>query len=257
MKLKFITAAVVASAVVSGPVFAASAKFAATYDNDPVLVDVTSTAGEVIDTNAEMDLATLHVANWKELLIGVSAQVNLLTFTQAKGKNDAVTSTAKAEGSVRVGVTVVPEGTEGACTSAWHNTALFAHPGPVTFSSRMQELSVTVDLDVVGSIPDVCDATCIADNLSIDGDVTVALALDTTAAHHFNFVADDLTSGTYDVIACYDLDALADANNMDGNEANAKAAIGPRIVTVQEVRATKGGVIDETCGVEGGDPTCP
>ena len=158
---------------------------------------------------------------------------------------------------MRVGLAVVPEGTAGACASAWADESLFAHPGPVTFSSRMQELSVTTGLDVVGSIPEVCDADCIDANLGIDGDVTVALGLDTTAAHHFNFVADDLTSGTYDVIACYDLSALADNNDIDGNAANAKAAIGPRMITVQEVRATKGGIIDETCGTDGGDPTCP
>lgn len=238
---------------------AASAKFAATYDNDPVMVDVESygdagMSGEKTGTVAEMDLATIHVANWKELLVGVSAQVNLVTFTEAKGKNGEGTSTAKAEGSVRVGLTVVPEGTTGACASAWTNNTLFAHPGPVTFSSRMQELSVTTNLDVAGSIPGFCDAQCITDNLSIVGDVTVALGLDTTAAHHFNFVADDLTSGTYDVIACYDLDALADNNGIDGNTANAKAAIGPRIITVQEVRATKGGIIDETCDPDVGDP---
>lgn len=254
MKIKKImTSTILASAVVSVPVYAASAKFAATYDTDPVLVEVTDTGlanGVVMDSTAEMDLATIHVANWKELLVGVSAQVNLVTFTEAKGKNGGGTSTAKAEGSVRVGLTAVPEGTVGACASAWADESLFAHPGPVTFSSRMQELSVTTSLDVVGAIPGVCDAACIESSLSIEGDVTVALGLDTTAAHHFNFVADDLTSGTYDVIACYDLSALADNNDIDGNSANAKAAIGPRIVTVQEVRATKGGIIDETGATE-------
>jgi hypothetical protein len=246
---KLITSTFLAGSVVSIPAYAASAKFAATYDTDEVLVaveDIGLSNGAVMDSTAEMDLATIHVANWKELLVGVSAQVNLVTFTEAKGKNGEGTSTAKAEGSVRVGLTVVPEGTVGACASAWVDETLFAHPGPVVFSSRMQELSVTTSLDVVGAIPDVCDAQCIADNLSIEGDVTVALGLDTTAAHHFNFVADDLTSGTYDVIACYDLSALADNNNTDGNAAYAKAALGPRIVTVQEVRATKNGIIDET-----------
>lgn len=251
MKIKnlLLTTAIV-GAVISAPAFAANAKFAATYDTDPVITTVTDVGADVdgleSSTNSEQDLATIHVAQWKEVLIGVSSQVNLLTFTEAKGKNDAVKSTAKAEGTVRVGVMVVPEGTQLACMAGWADNTLFAHPGPVTFASRMQELSVTVDLDVVGSIPAVCDAQCIEDNLAIDGDVTVALGLDTTAAHHFNFIADDLSSGTYDIIACYDLSAVADANNVDGNTAEAKAAIGPRIVTVQEVRATNDGIIDES-----------
>jgi hypothetical protein len=238
---------------VAGAAHAQSSKFAATYDTDAVMVDVAvdGSAGPTSDSavTAEADLASLHVANWKELLIGVSAQANLVTFTQAKGKNGGGTSTAIAEGTVRVGVTVVPDGTANACADAWADESLFAAPGPVTFASRRQELSVTVDLDVVGSIPDYCDATCIEDNLDIDGSVTVALGLDTTAAHHFNFVAADLASGWYNIVACYDLSALAEVSGDDINAdtaAYSKTAIGPRMVTVQEVRATKGGIIDES-----------
>ena len=97
--------------------------------------------------------------------------------------------------------------------------------------------------------PEVCDEECIADKLSIVGDVTVALGLDTTAAHHFNFVAGDPTSGWYDIVACYDPAALAVVAGGDidaDTAANSKAASGPRMVTVQEVRATKTGIIDES-----------
>jgi hypothetical protein len=233
---------------VSGTAFAQSSKFAATYDTDEVLVEISvdGAGGATSDSavTAEMDLANLHVAQWKEVLVGVSGQVNLVTFTQAKGKNDLGTATAIAEGTVGLEVRVAPEGTVDPCTNG-----TLAHPGPVVFASRRQELSVTVSLDVVGSIPDVCDAQCIEDNLAIEGDVTVALGLDTTAAHHFNFVADDLTSGWYDIVACYDLTALAEVAgaNIDADTAaNSKAAIGPRIVTVQEVRATKTGIVDES-----------
>jgi len=80
--------------------------------------------------------------------------------------------------------------------------------------------------------------------------VTVALGLDTTAAHSFQFIADDLTSGYYDIVACYDLSALAEvsgASVLDADTlAHSKVALGPRIISVQEVRATKTGVIDET-----------
>jgi hypothetical protein len=248
MKKLGIVTAVAVSALFAGSAFAQSSKFAATYDTDVVMIQVSvdGTGGPNSDSvvTAEMDLASLHVAQWKEVLVGVSGQVNLVTFTQAKGKNEGGTSTSIAEGTVGLDVRVAPQGTVDPCTNG-----VSAHPGSIVFASRRQELSVTVDLDVAGSIPGVCDETCIADNLSIEGDVTVALGLDTTAAHHFNFVADDLTSGWYDIVACYDLTALAEVAGADidvDTAAMSKVALGPRIVTVQEVRATKTGIIDET-----------
>ena len=257
---------------VAGSAMADSAKFAATYDRDTEFVEATWAGVEnepVVDLLAEQELATLHVANWKEILMGVSGQVNLVTLTEAKAISKAGVSTAKAAGTVLTGVLVVPQGTtEVTCETAWaawrellaypeaypeweaciaacegesdeaacivaggdapaEGENLFVAPGPVTFASRMQELSVIYN-DSTGEPEDY---------------VMVGLTLDTTAAHHFNFVADDLVQGTYDIIACYDLTALAEANNV-GNSAYAYAGIGPRILTVQEVRATKDGIID-------------
>jgi hypothetical protein len=167
-----------------------------------------------------------------------------MTFTQAKGKNNGGAATSIAEGTVGLEVMVAPEGTNDPCTNG-----ISAHPGAIVFASRRQELSVDVSLDVVGSIPEVCDATCIADNLDIEGDVTVALGLDTTAAHHFNFVADDLEENWYEVVACYDLTALAEVSGLDidaDTAASSKVVLGPRIVTVQEVHASDDGIIDES-----------
>ena len=186
----------------------------------------------------------------------MSAQVNLVTFTQAKGKNAGGTSTAIAEGTMRGAMLVLPAGTgnAGQCAAAFDAydnqiANMFAAPGPVTFASRRQELSVTVDLDVVDALGDDCVEDCIADSLDIDGSVTVALGLDTTAAHSFQFIAADLSSGTYDIVACYDLSALAEVSGADidaDTAAYSKVALGPRIITVQEVRATKTGIIDES-----------
>lgn len=252
---KLLTSTALASVFLSGPAFASNAKFAATYDTDVVFAEIAvdGTSGPDSDSavTAEHELASLKVAQWKELLVGVSGQVNLVTFTQAKGKNNAGASTAIAEGAVGLGVLVVPKGT-GSCSTAWANykanneNNAFIAPGPVTFASRRQELTVDVDLDLVDNDPND-DVT--ADDLSIEGSVTVALGLDTTAAHHFNFVAENLSSGEYDILACYDLSALAEVGGADidaDTAANSRAAIGPRIVTVQEVRATKTGIIDET-----------
>ena len=243
---------VAATAVLlAGNAYGQSAKFAATYDRDPVMISATidGSGGAATDGPhmvAEVDLAKIHVAQWNEVLVGVSGQVQLTTFTQAKGKNNGGKATAIAEGTVGLEVRIAPEGTNDPCANG-----ISAHPGPIVFASRRQELSIDVSLDVVGSLPDICDAQCIADNLAIDGDVTVALGLDTTAAHHFNFVADDLTEDWYQVVACYDLTALAEVSGLDidaDTAANSKVVLGPRIVTVQEVQATNNGIIDETGG---------
>lgn len=241
--------ALAAVALMAGQAQAQSSKFAATYDTDPVMVSamIDGTNGAGIDGPhmvAEVELAKIHVAQWKEILVGVSAQIQLMTFTQAKGKNNSGVATAIASGGVSVDVMYAPEGTADPCV-----TGKQLYPGTVTLASRTQELSVNVSLDVVGAIPDVCDAQCIADHLNIEGDVTVALGLDTTAAHHFNFIADDMTSGYYDVVACYDFTALAEVSglNIDADTAaKTKVVLGPRIVAVQEVHATKDGIINES-----------
>lgn len=111
---------------------------------------------------------------------------------------------------------------------------MVAAPGGLTFASRKQTLSVTVDLDIVGTITDPGD-------LEIEGDVTVALGLDTTAAHHFNFVAPDLGQGTYDVAACFTgvADGFVEEDEIGDNSVHAYVAIMQRMLTVHEVRAVQ------------------
>jgi len=224
---------------------AQSAKFAATYDTDVVMVyiavDGTGGPDDDMAVTAEMDLAKMHVPQSKEVLIGVSGVVNLVTFTQAKGKNGGGIATAIAEGIVELDVRYAPEGTDNICVNGTS-----AAPGPITFASRRQELSVTVDLDVIAVAAEDDDLAALLD---IEGSVTVALGLDTTAAHHFNFVAIDLDSDWYDIVACYDLTALVAVSGDDidiDTAAYSKAAIGPRMLTLQRVRATTDGIVDET-----------
>ena len=64
-------------------------------------------------------------------------------------------------------------------------------------------------------------------------------------------ISDDSVSAHYgfDVIACYDLSSLAEVagDTIDADTAAySKTALGPRMVTVQEVHATKDGIIDES-----------
>mmetsp|Transcript_9040 Transcript_9040/g.19542 ORF Transcript_9040/g.19542 Transcript_9040/m.19542 type:complete len:102 (-) Transcript_9040:99-404(-) len=79
---------------------------------------------------------------------------------------------------------------------------------------------------------------------TITGDLYVELELETTAAHHFNFIASgDLEeSKLYNVVACFDISG--DTDTTEGGEASGYVAIQKRMLTVQQVQAAQNGVID-------------
>ena len=100
MKILTPLAAAAAIALFATGASAQSAKFDATWSNDLRMLEATIATGvaaaclvdgalTAIDPCilAEETVATLDVAQQKDLLIGVSAQIGLVTLTQAKGKN--------------------------------------------------------------------------------------------------------------------------------------------------------------------------
>jgi hypothetical protein len=121
----------------------------------------------------------------KDILIGLSAEIELFTSTTAKGTNKGGKDTAVAEAGIVGEVRFLPESTFTNASAVCSGTIASsqAYPGAVTFASRKQELSVEVELEVE-SATDLC-ADC-----EITGYVEVGLNLTTTAAHHFNFIAD-------------------------------------------------------------------
>ncbi len=247
MKIATPLAAAAAIALFATGASAQSAKFAADYATGSVTLadfELNNTPGFEVDrsdTFATELLATIRAPKGKEFLIGVSGVANIVTFTEVKGRNKEGTSTAVAEGIMNLEVRYAPTGTVGICTD---ELGLLAAPGPLTFASRRQELSVTVDLDVIDDPQNDAD---LAQFLDIEGSVTVALGLDTTAAHHFNFVAIDLpASGEYDVVACFSGDGSVGVTEAElgDNTARSFVAIAHRMVTVQEVRAVKDSIID-------------
>ncbi len=230
MKKLALLLAAAAMVAFAGSAMAQSAKFAAGWSNDVKFVqaveadpNTTPTCTNSDNTAAcfiaEVLLTTIDVPQWKDLLIGVSAQIGLVTFTEAKGKS---TDTSLASATAEAGVDVTLELRE-ATGSGTGTLVQYAAPGKVTFASRMQVLKV----GVTDSDPD---------NLTT---VTVSLLLDTTAAHHFNFIGVDLDQGDYDVVAVFDLSAFAEVVGED-SLAEARVILGPRMVTVQEVRAVRG-----------------
>ncbi len=242
-----LSSVLIAAGVYAGP----SAKFAATYGNDgPYLVSMAVIDGADVDTGPVFEeklgftFATIKVPQDKELLVGVSAEVGLTTDTSIKGKNGG---TARALAGAAAGTMIFACPVEGgACTDV-------ALPGPVILSSRIQVLSATLG-GVIESCEDLNgDGTIDVKTECEVSDEEIGLMLDTLASHHFNFVLPNMDQGEYNIVAVFGTAAIAqvdideasiDAGGSVTASAFAQAFIGNYMVTVQQVRAAKGGIID-------------
>jgi len=227
-----------------------SAKFAAVYgDGGPYVVSTAVITDATVDTvdsgsNSGYTFATIKVPQDKELLIGVSAEVGLTTDTSIKGRNGgAAKSIAGAAGFVEICALHAGTDVVAAC----------AAPGPVTLSSRIQTLSATL-----GGVIEDCTDTSGDGVIDVQTECTVSdeeigLMLDTVAAQHFNFVLPNMDQGEYDITAYFmttadvavDIDEVSviDGGTVSGS-AFANAFIGKYMVTVQQVRAVKGSILD-------------
>ncbi len=227
-----------------------SAKFAAVYGDDgPYVVSFVTITDATVDTvdsdsNTGYTFATIKVPQGKELLIGVSSEIGLTTDTSIKGKNGG-SAKAIAGAAAYVQVCALYTGTS--------DVAGCAAPGWVTLSSRVQTLTATL-----GGVLESCE------DLNGDGvidvktectvsDEEIGLMLETVAAHHFNFVLPDMDQGVYDITAFFattadvevDIDEVSVINGGSvSGSATAMAFIGKYMVTVQQVRAVKGSILN-------------
>ena len=264
---RFIIAAVAATTFCAGPAMAQSAKFAAVWTDGLKVVesqDCATTSGTFCDaiqsTGADFGttVANIKVPQSKELLVGISAQVELYTQTDVKGKRGSYSkATAWAHGGVNLM----------ACNVA-SEECFEAEPGYISLSERTQELEavlggvieectfdveLAIDYGEEGPEDDVASgsATWTLDDCIVKQE-EIGLALSTLAAHHFNFVFPDLPQGDYSVMATFKTDATAAAEAScpegmdycdpgDGDaSALTHAIIGKTMMTIQEVRAVKG-----------------
>lgn len=221
-----------------------SAKFAATYTKGIGLASIAWVSGTEDDASFDLDagytLARIKVPQDKELLVGVSANVGIVTDTSIKGKEGGA-ARAIAGGGAGVIVFAVPVGANG--------SDAVAEPGFVILDSRVQVLSATL-----GGVVDECDVVDDLGNVACTfTDEQIGLALATMSANHFNFVLPDLDQGTYDLVAFFVTGAGAsiDIDEVSVEEggtveaaAFALAFIGKTMVTVQQVRAAEGGIIE-------------
>jgi hypothetical protein len=251
---------------IAGPAMAAgepSAKFAATWTKEPGLASVAVITDATADTKkverkTGYTLATIKVPQDKELLVGVSAEIGLVTDTSVKGKNGG-TATSIAGGEAFVTVFAVPRA---------GGNSVKAEPGKIMLSKRVQALTATL-----GGVIQSCQVSCTLDpetNLITCDDIVIAadclvtdeqigLLQKTTAAHHFNFVLPNMNQGVYDIKAVFTTGALAEVDICDAGEdcsfdpegtvsasALAKAVINKTMVTVQQVRAAANGLQEVT-----------
>jgi len=258
-KFAFAVAGICLLFFVTGPAMAGppSAKFAATWTTKPglesaVVITDATTDTVLVDSNSGYTLATIKVPQGKELLIGVSAEIGLVTDTSVKGKNGGA-ARAIAGGEAYVTVFAVPR--DG-------GNSVEAAPGKIMLSKRVQELDATL-----GGVIQSCQVACgldtttneiVCENIVIaeDCEVTdeeIGLLLSTTAAHHFNFLLPNMNQGVYDIKAVFTTGARAEVDICDAGEpcsndpegtvaasAAATAVINKTMLTVQQVRAAKG-----------------
>ena len=264
---RLITSIVLASTLFSVGAMAQSAKFAATYTDEPSLSTSAIATCEWADgvttgnchddsTKSGHTLAVIKVPQDKELLVGVSAEIGLMTFTSVKGKNGGSgTSVADAKAAVVIHACPVRGG-----------DCIMAKPGAIKLSKRVQSLSAKLG----GVIKDCTFTAELEGTTTVDisedcnvNDEEIALMLDTTAAHHFNFVLPNMPQGDYEIKAMFTTAAsadvyLCDPQDVTGNyttldcdadgyvagTAEAASVINKSMLTVQTVRATKDGIVD-------------
>jgi len=233
--------------LVAGTAFAGtpSAKFAATWGCDRVnVVSVAETGyvGEdtfVVDFNKGYTLATIKVPQDKELMIGLSAEIGLVTDTSIRGKEGG-SAKALAGGAGHMLIFAVP--VDG------HGSFKVARPGDVVLSSRFQELEATLG-GVLDECTTTCETTCddedcetICDTACTFTDEEIGLMTKTLAAHHFNFLLPNMDQGVYKIVAVFTTSAVAGVDIVEGSveaAAYAKAFVGKYMLTVQQVRAAK------------------
>lgn len=187
-----------------------SAKFAAQVSNLMIIPETSyATWTPVLGTG-------MKVPEKKELLIGVSFETGLYTRTQVKGKGG---ERDKAEATAIIKVRVLVDG-----VPAW--------PPEVVYDRRAQTLEAVFggvshceDLNGDGMI-DVGSECILTDE-------EITFITDTMAAHHFNFVAANVTTGFHQLTV-----EVMITSSGSTPPAEAMATVGRGSLSVEEVRAT-------------------
>ena len=185
----------------------------------------------------------LKIPEQKELIFDVSLQCGLYTYTKASSKRSQRNEdTVEAGIKVAVKWTNIDTGESGwampnSDTSVAGGLDGDGFPDGVTYCSRMQSLAATFQGDLLSCIAEDGTVTVTDECLTEE---SVELTLETLAAHAFNFYAEDIGQGTYEISVwanpeCSDNETAAAC---DGN-GDARAWIGMGTMVVDEVRFAK------------------
>lgn len=237
--LTAITGAIGSTSALAGP----SAKFAATWSetDSPKVVSLNVSGSDTmrpIPPQQGYVITTLKVPQDKELLIGVSAEIGIVTDTSVKGQDGALAK-ALADGKATVRVTATPVG---------GGVEAEAAPGEVVLSQRIQEMSATlggvIESCTDGFLDGVVDGTIDVATECTVTDEEISLMQDTLASHHFNFVLPNMDAGEYEIKAYFTTNAIAGATaeELAAASAYAKVFVGKHMLTVQQVRAAADGL---------------
>src|SRR5512138_2942007 len=176
--MKKLMAILAVSLLASTSAFAASAKFTANVGTVAVVSPML--AANDADGWSTVMSGQIHTATPKDLLIGVSLETSLLTDTLVKSSG-GVKDVSTAEAGIQIKVLV--DGIE-------------ADPGVVVFDKRKQQLSATLGGYYTNCVAGVDGITDVLTECELAPE-EIGLLLDTTAAHHFNFIQADLGQGTH------------------------------------------------------------
>ena len=219
-KLPGVLALSLLSAIVGDTAYAQSqpsSKATAKVGNINVLREVSSPADPSIGPWQTILSNTLKTPNQKDLFVGVSLEVGLLTQTLVRSKNGvADTSSADAGVEVRVLVDGVP-----------------ALPGKVVFGRRTQTLTATFQGLIDGCLSvDPLTGAIIIDPTCVQPE-QLELILKTMNANAFNFIVKDLGPGVHTIAVQARINLAASAQ---AGSSTARGLIGNGSMTVEEVR---------------------
>jgi hypothetical protein len=191
----------------------------------------------------------IKTSNVSDLFAGVSLVTGIYTSTTVKGNTTGATSTAVAEGTVRIRVLLdsPSAGCQDNCTSPDHRTLPDLGAG-VVFDQRIQTLSANLGYIFTGQCalsPTTCTLT----------PEEITLVLDTTSAHSFNFLLPNVGVGVHTLVvqAQISTDNTSVISTTNGGVSISNALFGLGTLTIDAVRL----VNSFTCGTDSsGAMTC-
>ena len=172
----------------------------------------------------------IRTSNVADLFAGVSLVTGLYTSTTVRGNNTGSTSTAVAEGTVKVRVLLDPtsRGCQSNCSG--FRTLPDLNNG-IVFDQRIQSLSANLGFIFTGE----CAASPTTCTLTPE---EITLVLDTSAAHSFNFILPNVGVGTHTLTVQAQLgtENTSILTTTNGGVSVANALFGLGSLTVDAVR---------------------